>query len=774
MRRSLFIALVLAMLLIAARPDEVDAAGVKVEHVEAELLAESSAVVPGRPLRLGLRLLHDPHWHTYWRNPGDSGLPTQLALTLPDGWRAGELQWPAPQRIAIGPLANFGYEGELLLPVTVEVPSGVPGREVVLRAHAQWLMCREVCIPGETALELRLPVAAPGEVPPPSAHAALFARTDRRLPTRTIATAVGVDGDTMSMSFDGADAAQGFFYPYGEGAIEAPAPQKLYRHDGRRLRLEARLGDGGRRLAGVEAARGIVVVDEAVFETEPAPGGLTQGGRLLATMAAAATAGGSSAGSWSGGGGLGGLLRGGTPSTGGADGGVSGGGIGVPPATADTSDGDAMTLGLAIVFGLVGGVILNLMPCVFPVIGLKVLAFAAKGSGGEPTPAHRRHARAGAVLFALGVLCAFWALVALLLVIRAGGETIGWGFQLQSPVTVSVLALLFLLVGLNFSGVFGIGASMTRLGQFEPRAPSLPGTFLSGVLAVVVATPCTAPFMGSALGFTLTEPPSSTILVFTAIGIGMALPYLLLGFFPGWLRWLPRPGRWMETLRQLLAFPMYATAIWLGWVLARQAGVDAMLALGIGAVVLAAGAWMFGRFVQDPTSRMVLPGLLVALLVSAAGVWIAWPGEPRADAARADGGAISAGPPSVSSGDDWQPWSVVEVESALAAGRPVFVDFTAAWCVSCQVNERLVLERDSVRALMRERRMVRLKADWTHRDSAITAELARHRRNGVPLYLLYIPGETAPRVLPELLTPGIVARALDAVPVSRLAKEARP
>jgi len=404
-------------------------------------------------------------------------------------------------------------------------------------------------------------------------------------------------------------------------------------------------------------------------------------------------------------------------------------------------------------FAAIGGLLLNLMPCVFPVIGLKVMGFAGHAMHGD------WHARRGALAFSAGVVLSFWTLAAVLLALRAAGEAVGWGFQLQSPAFVALMALLFVLIGLNFAGVFEIGLSLTRVGQVDPLASGHGGvlaSFGSGVLAVLVATPCTAPFMGSALGYTLTRPALEVMLVFGALGVGMALPYLLLGFVPAALGWMPRPGRWMESFRQFLAFPMFATAAWLAWVLGLQVGIDAVLALSVGAVLVALAGWLVGRFVQRANaSRRVVAGLM-ALGALVAGVWLAWPSVDHAAVSSSAAGGQRAV-------IDWEAWSPQKVGQAIAERRAVFVDFTAAWCVSCQANKALVLSRDPVLARMRERNVLKLRADWTNHDPQIGAELARHGRSGVPLYLLYVPGEASPRVLPEILSSGLVLESLAAV-----------
>ena len=727
----------------------------RVEAVEVELVSDGAAIVPGRAARLGLRIRHDPHWHTYWRNPGDSGLATQLDLVLPAGFSAGAIEWPAPQRLFIPPLANYGYEDDIVLPVPLQVPGSLAGERLRFAAKASWLMCRDVCIPGEADLVLELPIQRAG-VLARSSFAALFDQAERRTPRQTLAVSAFADGERLSIGLPARAAAVEFF-PYREGLLRNAAEQVLYA-SARGARLELRLSEDGARQARAggaalrAAAEGIVVVDGEPRElaVSIAAAALPAGAEISRVAGAPPVAPAPAPGQ-----GRRGLelpgLAGGAPAA------ASPGAAAAPLAAGSALAG---SLWLAALFGAIGGLILNLMPCVFPVIGLKVLGFARHGS--EASAA----SRLAALAFAAGVVVSFWLLGGLLLGLRAAGEVAGWGFQLQSPLFVAAMALLFVAIALNFSGVYEIALSATRLGSLDHggagSAHPLAGSFGSGVLAVLVATPCTAPFMGSALGYTLGSSTLEAMVVFTAIGVGMAAPYLLLGWFPAWLRWLPRPGRWMETFRQVLAFPMYATAAWLAWVLGQQAGIDAVLALAIGAVLLALALWLTGRFVQQGGGARRGWAAALAVAAFALGLWTAWPEHDAVGTAAlpAPSGGSTADVALGSDAIGWQPWSRSSVEEALASGRPVFVDFTAAWCVSCQVNKRLVLERDAIVAAMTERRVLRLKADWTHRDPAITAELARFGRNGVPLYLLYRPGEREPQILPELLTQGMVMDAL--------------
>jgi thiol:disulfide interchange protein DsbD len=744
----------------------------RVGTLEAELVADRVGLQPGGRIELGVRLRHDPAWHTYWRNSGDSGLPTTVEPEGPAGTTFGALRWPAPKRIWIGPLANYGYEGEVVLPFSAKLADGFAGSTVRFEARVAWLVCKEVCVPGEARLALELPVTATtGPQAAASRDARLFEAMALRIPdpaSPLSARAYRAPGKASLVFETPADMqtiASASYFPYAPGQISAPAPQALMRTEGRwRIDLvttsDAVPTDGAldgllwadgrpvelRTLSARGEPPAATLVSVADRTDQPAsnakPGGL---------LAAAGLPPGSTAGT---------ALPSASP--------VSIPSAAPPGASGATSDTSTdRSFGLALAFGLLGGLILNLMPCVFPVIGLKVMGFASSGVG---SPAARRQIKRSAAAFVAGIVLSFWLLGGLMLALRAAGGAIGWGFQLQSPAFVAAMALLFVAVGLNFSGVFEMGLGLTRLGgggeSGRRGGGSLPGAFGSGCLAVLVATPCTAPFMGSALGFTLSQPAVQAMAVFTAIGIGMGIPYLLLGWFPAWVGKLPRPGRWMQTLRELLAFPMYASAAWLAWVLTQQAGPDALARLLFAAVFVGLAAWAWGRYATPSAGRLPTAiGIAAASLAVALTLLWALGGE---DAGRSTSGAAAEGRSgslpsalsSVASDRPWQAWSDERVLDALARGHPVFVDFTAAWCVTCQANKQLALERQPVIEAFARGKVVTLRADWTQRDPAIAAALARHGRNGVPLYLVYKPGSAQPVVLPELLTASIVLDAL--------------
>lgn len=702
---------------------------VRAGQLQAGLVAEVPTVTAGKPIRVGLRLLHDPHWHTYWRNPGDSGLPTRIDWELPPGWTVGPIAWPTPRRIAVGPLANYGYEGEVLLPMTL-VPAGpMPATgEITLRARASWLVCKDVCIPGDAHLALVLRVATAQTDTPRPPETSLFAATDALLPRDDVARAprASIADRVLTLSWaagEEGDPGAGLFMPYTEGLILPAAAQPVAR-TAEGWRVDIPLGESSsaavaevRKAGMVEGiwtrANGPGLVWRATLSSDEPPSrtALVHPGRTAEQDAAA------------------------SPGAAGASAGLAG----------------------AILAAMLGGLILNLMPCVFPVIGLKVLSFSHSGAPGS---AFRQ-----SIWFAIGVIGSFIVLAALLMVLRSAGEAVGWGFQLQSPLVVLALALLFVAISLNLFGVFEMGTAVAQLGNLSMAQPSAPDrsgplpAIGSGVLAVVVASPCTAPFMGGAIGFTATAGPLQTVAVFAALGIGMALPYVILAVSPGLLRRLPRPGPWMVRFRQLMAFPMLSAAAWLFWVLTTLQGPDVVLPALLSAVAMAMMLWIYGDQIQPHRSGMgSWIGLAVAAAVLVATIWASvWRQAESVSADSAVGAASEATAlrgqtSSVVSDLDWRPWSPGLSERLSSSGTTVFVDFTASWCISCQANKVRVLQSDRVINALRSANVATLRADWTKGDAAITEELRRHGRNGVPLYLVFRPGETSPRILSEWLT----------------------
>jgi thiol:disulfide interchange protein DsbD len=691
---------------------------VRGDNIESELVAETTGVVAGQPLTVALRLKHDPHWHTYWQVPGDSGLPTTINWKLPDGWTAGPIQWPVPQRLAAGPLMNFGYEGEVLLLTQITPPaSAKPGDTVTLQARADWLICKDVCIPGGADLTLPLNVLAQAS---PGRLASQFAAARALIPGKAQLEKVTatIDGNRIKLAFAGSkgEVKKAEFFPLQEARIEPAAPQAL-QADGAGHALVLRAAQPV--AADFKQLAGVLVVNGG-------PANAAQGG-WAGTIEAP-------------------LVAGAVPAVGGASSAAT-------TIVNDSASGSTVGFWGAVVGAIIGGLILNLMPCVFPVLSLKLLSLMQHQQ--QEDAAHMKHAaslRAHGGAFAVGVILSFVLLAGLLIALRAGGAQLGWGFQLQTPWVVAGLATLFFLIGLNLLGTFefnvGAGVASSDLAQ-KLQSDSLSGSFWTGVLAVVVAAPCTAPFMGAALGYAATQPAAIALTVFAMLGVGMAAPYVLLTLFPKLLARLPRPGVWMERFKQTMAFPMFATVVWLVWVLAQQTGANGV-AWALGAFVLVGmAAWAFGL-----TQRGSKGFRWVAAAAAILGVYALFNGTGPAAVEQAQ-----AAQNAKSTAVGWQPWSADEVNKQLAAGKPVFVDFTAAWCVTCQVNKQTVLHTASVGKAFDASGVVKMRADWTNRDEAITKELARFNRNGVPLYVLFDPKGTA-HVLPELLTERTVLDAL--------------
>ncbi len=692
-------------------------------HVRAELVAQApDGVAPGAPVWVGLQIAHQPEWHTYWKNAGDSGLPTELALTLPAGVTAGDIAWPVPQKIPVGTLANYGYEGTVLLPIPLTVaPDFKPAAaltgnpEVEIKLHATWLVCRKECIPEEGNFSLKLPVQGSTAL-----HKADFDAAFAAQPAALASPgAVAVRGQTIDVTLAGLPAAAqnrklAFFPETGEVIHNAAVEGKDWtqRWDGgtwtATLPLAEQRSESPDRMALVVAlAEGDRTADQPFAWRVEAP---VQGPwPPVAPRATLSPA-------------LANVLA--------ADAAKAAAAPAMP-------SGSSTTFLMALLGAFLGGLLLNLMPCVFPILAIKVLAFARQAGD------HGTHRRAG-LAYTGGVMLSFLALGGVMLALRAAGAGLGWGFQLQSPAVVAVLAALFTLIGLNLAGMFEFKRMAPQaLCTAEAKHP-VANDFLSGVLAVVIASPCTAPFMGASMGYAVGLPGTQALLLFAALGFGMALPYLVAGFVPAIALLLPKPGPWMETLRRLLAFPMFATVAWLVWVLGQQSGIDGAGALLALLVCLAAVVWSFTLKGQ---SRRVVAALLIAVTVGVAGTIgrnVVQTVEPATVA-----GAGNA---------RWERWSSERATELVASGRPVFIDFTAAWCVTCQYNKS-TLEDKEVLADFDGKQVAMLRADWTRRDPAITAALAALGRNGVPVYVLQAPGK-APVVLTEILGKNEVRAAI--------------
>jgi len=659
----------------------------KAPHLTVELTTLAPNIAVGGKLQAGLVITIEEHWHVYWVNAGDSGEPPKINWTLPKGITAGPLQFPPPDRLPLGPLMDFGYEDQVAFPIELTAsPQMKPGK-VHLDAHVNWLVCSSQCLPGKAHLGLDLNVV-PGPLADPPVVGAL-GEAIKQLPTplhpNMTVDAVADASEIVVTLKTGSHEQDAEFYPYDSGVIEnAPDPVIESLPDGIRIRLQ--------RAADLKTLpptlHGLIKLSDTEsydFTTK-----------------------------------------------------LTAGVVPAPLVAPKKGSGEAtskdLTVFSAIGLAFLGGLLLNLMPCVFPVLFLKGLALV--NSSNEERSRQRTHG----FVYTLGILVSFWAIVAVLLILRASGRELGWGFQLQSPGFVAVLAALLFFLALSLAGQFEIGLSLTSAGDGLTRKQGFAGSFFTGVLATLVATPCMAPLMGAAVGFALAQPAWLTFVVFTSLGLGLAIPYVALSMNPQWTSFLPKPGAWMEVLKQLTAVPLFGTAIWLVWVyghLYASDGVDRTVALLTCFLILAIAGWALGRWPAKWGSAIAAVVLIVLALILPLR-------KPTVDTLT------------------WQPYTKANFDAARASGKPVFIDFTAAWCLSCQVNERAVLHSDDIEKKLIDDHFQLLKADWTQYDPQITEELQSLDRSGVPTYVIYPAGKTSnPDVLPELLTKDVVSKAID-------------
>jgi len=680
---------------------------VQAENVRAELLADVAAVKAGEPFWVGLRQTIRPKWHTYWKNPGESGLPTEIKWTLPAGVTADPIVWPTPNLFNIGGVINYGYQDETVLLVRITPPADLSGSSLKLAAEANWLVCEDVCIPEDGKFELSLPIAA-AATPASPVTRAIFDKARRNVPMESpwparygvaksgdptlIVEARGLKPDTIR---------DVYFFPAEWGPVASLAKQSAQvTADG--IRIPLKKGDA--KTTPPERLAGTLVLTE-----KTADGEIRQAFDVSAKL---------------------------DPTF-------------VPTSSLAAAAGnEQLSLVQALLFALLGGLILNLMPCVFPVLAMKAAALARLAGQG------RREMRRDGLAYTAGVLVSFAVMAAIVVAIRASVGEVSWGFQFQSPVFSLLIAYLFFVVGLNLSGVYEIGGRFAGVGQGLAARGGTVGSFFTGALAVIVATPCTAPFMAAALGFALSQPAPQTVAVLLAVGLGLALPYLLLSITPALQRLMPRPGPWMDRLRQFLAFPMYASAVWMIWVLTQQTGADGVIyALG-GMILIAFAVWLLRIGSGASPATWLRRGLaaVAVLLAFAAALKLE---DGPATAASASGGAAAG-----VNFDGWERFSRDRLNQAVAAGKPVFVDFTAAWCITCLVNERVALETAATRHAFEQAGVVKLKGDWTNRDAEITSLLKDLGRAGVPLYLFWAPGAERPKILPQVLTEAMILSEL--------------
>ena len=683
------------------------------QHLRVELLVPGNTLYGDKKLNeAGLYFKLEPGWHIYWKNAGDSGEPPSIQWALPKGITATSMQFPAPERLPLGPLMDFGYENEVLFPFNFEVSDKLDrGGKIgnvgpyTLHAKVSWLVCREVCIPGKAELELDRYVwvglytllddrgRSLAERFFEKPHAQLPALPTTPPPTDTAIFQSAPTGFRLAVT-TGQRETHAEFFPEDEDILDNPAPQTI-----------------------APTATGLVLDLKKDANLTAAPAQLKgvlelAGGRNYEIVA--------------------------TPGT-----------VAAPPVAPAFAFG---ALASTAFFAFLGGLLLNLMPCVFPVLFLKGLALVQSGSE------ERHKLRAHGLVYTVGILVSFWALVGALLILRAAGATLGWGFQFQSPVFLALMAALLFFLGLSLAGQFEIGLTLTSAGGSLAAKQGYAGSFFTGVLAVIVATPCTAPFMGTAIGYALAQPAAATFTIFTALALGLAAPYIALTLQPAWTSVLPKPGAWMDILKQAVSVPIFGTVIWLTWVVVDAYGANLLLALLSIFLLLVVAGWFLGRWPARRWATLVAVLLLLTALVAC----ITAPRELATSPAllRSEGSAPRSG------AGAWQPWSNDAVQHALAAGQPVFVDFTASWCLSCQVNERVALSQPEVMQAFGERNVALFKADWTREDPAITQELTALGRSGVPVYALYSEGQNNPRLLPQVLTPGIVLDAINKLPAA--------
>jgi thiol:disulfide interchange protein len=706
---SLVLALSAGIISLFSQPAQTD-------NAEVELISENLSVKPGESFWIGVRMDLREGWYVYYRNPGDSGMPLMTEWMHDKDFNIGEIQWPYPLWIDVGAgLASYGYYGDVLFLMEATAPADLePGSEYTLKAEADYLICEKVCIPEYVDIELTLQVTG-DDVEYNEQWLPYFAETRSKLPVVLdywkADASVSDNGNEITLelttdAFNLPEYSEIIYFANEEGEIEN-AKKPEFSQDGQRISIT--MQKSGYKSDDVTRVWGLVYNADGwddSGEIKAITVDIDLGDEAVASIS------------------------------------------GTDSPLSVFSSRFLIILG----FAFIGGLILNLMPCVFPILSIKVMNFMQM-SGHNPGEV-KKHG----FIFGAGVLLSFLVLAGLLLLLRAGGQELGWGFQLQTPAFIAFMTFLMFGLGLSLMGVFEIGGSLINVAGKAGTGEGLRGSFFSGILATVLATPCTAPFMGTALGVAITLPASTALMIFAMLGVGMAAPYVLLSSFPALMKYLPKPGAWMETFKQAMAFPLFATAIWLIWVFGQQAGVDGLTKLLVGLLLLSLGIWIihrWNRYQISTRTRVISRSIATALIIfgflfSASSEAVTFDGTN--ESASVDGYGIS-----------WEPFTHELVDRYRADGRNIFIDFTAAWCITCKANERVIFSSNRVKDRFEELDFVMVKADWTNRNPEITRALASFGRNGVPLYVIYSEDLDEPRILPELLTPGIVLDALNGI-----------
>ena len=669
-------------------------------RVQADIYSEVTSIQPGSSFKTAITLKIDKGWHIYWRNSGDTGLSTSIEWRLPEGFTVKSLEWPYPERISEEHLVVYGWHGTKTFLAEIYADESVQtGRSVTIGADISWLVCADVCVPGDAGVQIDLPVKSS----PAQTNTELlefFAEAGTELPIKNIGWnfSASVNNNELTIRAEIPDWFKGelkdiYFFPYQTGFVRYSGSQ-TFQQSGSSYILTVPLEETNEAIP--DTLTGVM------FSESGWRGPGSEKAAEISVIISENTAGASGLGS----------------------------------------------IWLAILFSFLGGIILNLMPCVLPVLSIKIMGFIKQAHDENIAP--WKHG----VSFTIGVLASFLALAGLLLALKAGGEQLGWGFQLQSPSFLIVLSVFMFLFGLSLLGVFEIGTSMTTVGAGAQKLQGLTSSFVSGILATIVATPCTAPFMGSALGFALSQPVWAALVVFFFLGFGMAFPFLIISSIPALLKYVPKPGRWMQSLEQFMGFLLVATVVWLLWVLGIQTGTNALTIVLLNLLIVSLAAWIYGRWgnLAMPKRTRSIAVVLAALLLFSSTSWVI---------ANIDEFAVNVTQADKSGeGIQWQEFSEEKLQALLAENKAVFIDFTAAWCLSCQVNEQTAFSSDKVQQEFKNLNIVPLKADWTKRDAKIAAALAKYGRNSVPLYVLYDGKNPQPQILPEIITPGIVLNAL--------------